>query len=258
MEACPVCGKEVYSGIRVGGELYHYECFFKREEKVEKEAEVTFEDVLYYERLPSYRTVEQFFREYTRPERYLQFWDFVERYGIYQFWNKEYIECLAGEIKRRVGSDFVLEVAAGDGMLSFWLRNYGVNIKATDSGEMYDKIKKRAEVEIIDAVSAIRKYKPKMVIASWLPWNKPIDIQIFDEKVPIIVLIGEEYGATGSKRFWDENYWEKAGYTKEYSECDKWNFCRSDYIREWGSGYHSSTAFYNYGSSGSTPRIFFR
>jgi hypothetical protein len=26
-ETCPVCGKEVRSGIRIGGVLYHYECF---------------------------------------------------------------------------------------------------------------------------------------------------------------------------------------------------------------------------------------
>jgi len=213
-------------------------------EDLQVPSKVSFEDVLYYERLPSYKTVEQFFREYTCPERYSQFFDFVERYGIYQFWNKEYIECLAGEIKRRVGSDLVLEVAAGDGMLSFWLRQYGVNVKATDSGKWYDKIKRSTEVEILDAVSAIRKYKPRMVVASWLPWDEPIDIQVFDEKVPFIVLIGEENGATGSRRFWDERYWEKAGYAKEYSECDRWNFCRTDYVREGGGGWHSSTTFF--------------
>jgi len=31
METCPACGKEVYSGIRVGDKLYHYECFFHTE-----------------------------------------------------------------------------------------------------------------------------------------------------------------------------------------------------------------------------------
>jgi hypothetical protein len=241
METCPTCGEEVYSGIRVGDKLYHYKCFFRKEE-IRKE--VSFEDVLYYEKLPDYRTVEEFFKEHARPDKFAVFWNFVDRYAIYQFWNKEYIECLAEEIKRRVGSDLVLEVAAGDGMLSHWLRKHEVNIKATDSGKMYDEIKKRTEVEIIDAVSAIRKCKPRMVIASWLPWDELIDIQIFDEKVPIIVLIGEEDGATGSKRFWDEKYWEKAGYTKEYGECDKWNLCRTDYITETGRGFHSSTAFY--------------
>jgi hypothetical protein len=211
---------------------------------VQVHSEVSFEDVLYYDRLPSYKTVEQFLREYTRPERYALFFDFVERYGIYQFWNKEYIECLAGEIKRRVGSDLVLEVAAGDGMLSYWLRQYGVNVKATDSGKWYDKIKRRGEVEIIDAVSAVRKYKPRMVVASWLPWDEPIDVQIFNEKVPFIVLIGEEHGACGSQLFWNESYWEKAGYQVEYTECDRWNLCRTDYIREGTVGYHSTTAIY--------------
>jgi DNA-directed RNA polymerase subunit RPC12/RpoP len=242
---CPRCGRQVELPT---GTYYCKVCgpssLMVRVKMTDENVTVSFGDVLYYERLPSYRTVEKFFEEYTSPEKYSLFWDFVESHGIYQFWNREYIECLAREIKRRIGSDMALEVAAGDGMLSFWLRKYGVNIKATDSGKMYDKIKRRAEVEIIDAVSAIRKYKPRMVVASWLPWDEPIDIQIFDEKVPYIVLIGEEYGACGSERFWSENYWEKAGYKVEYSKCSRWSLCRTDYIRMDSASFHSSTAFY--------------
>jgi hypothetical protein len=32
METCPVCGKEVYAGIRVDEKLYHPECFFGKAE----------------------------------------------------------------------------------------------------------------------------------------------------------------------------------------------------------------------------------
>jgi hypothetical protein len=212
------------------------------------------EDVLYYERLPNYETVYRVLVDYTTtPFMYREFFDFVNKYGIFQFWNVEYISCLANEIKSYVGSNLVLEVAAGDGMLSYWLRQYGVNIHATDSGEWYipprTKIMQRAvvkpyaPVEIIDAISAIRKYKPKMVIASWI--TEGVDFQIFDEKPPIICLIGEVDGATGSMKFWEQKYWEKAGYERlPHSRCDEWNLCRTDYVSDGRVWHHSYTIFF--------------
>lgn len=183
----------------------------------------TLKDVLYYEKLPSYDTVEAVFKAYKNV-----IFLFAHENRIYQFWNKEYIECLANEIKKRVGNKLVLEVAAGDGMLSYWLRSYGVNIIATDSGEW--KITPRNHVEIIDAVSAIKKYNPIMVIASWLPYQEELDIQIFNQKVPYIILIGEENGACGSEKFWETEYWKKAGYERVWlDECDRYNICRTDY-----------------------------
>jgi len=207
------------------------------------------QNVVYFEKLPSFETVYNFFREYTISAG---FWTFVNDYGIFQFWNKEYIQCLSEEIKAKVGSELVLEVAAGDAMLSYWLRQHGINAKATDSGEWYERrngverrarLKPRAEVEIIDAVSAIRKYIPKMVIASWLPLEGKVDIAIFNEKIPIIVLIGEEDGATGSAEFWDR-YWEKVGCKKEYGTCDRWNIARTDFFSNTELWHHSYTAFY--------------
>jgi hypothetical protein len=214
------------------------------------------EDALYYERLPSYETVYRVLVDYSGPFKYGEFFDFVNKYGIFQFWNVEYISCLAEEIKAKVGSGLVLEVAAGDGMLSYWLRNYGVNAHATDSGEWYKlgragaRVRPRAPVEIIDAVEAIRKYKPQMVMASWLPNDDTLlDIKISDEcsnlKIPYILLIGETDGATGSMRFWQQKYWEKAGYEMlPYSHCDEWNLCRTDYVSNGHVWHHSSTIFF--------------
>jgi hypothetical protein len=213
------------------------------------------EDALYYERLPSYETVYRVLVDYT-PFKYSEFFDFVDKYGIFQFWNVEYISCLADEIRSYVGSELVLEVAAGDGMLSYWLGRYGVNAHATDSGEWYKPgkaraaVSPRAPVEIIDAIEAIRKYKPKMVMASWLPnGDTLLDIKIFDEcsklKVPYILLIGEVDGATGSYRFWEQKYWEKAGYERlPHSHCDEWNLCRTDYVSGGQVWRHSYTIFF--------------
>ena len=203
------------------------------------------EDVLYYERLPSVETV----RKFLVTTDWGDIWDFVKREGIFQFWNREYIECLAGEIKRRVGFGLVLEVCAGDGMLSYWLRTYDVNAKATDSGAWYNLVKRRVDVEIIDAVPAIRKYKPDMVIASWIPYGENIDIEIFDEcsrlRIPYIILIGETDGACGTPKFWEQKYWEKVGYKATYlDKCDRYNFCRTDSAFDKRIIQHSSTILY--------------
>jgi hypothetical protein len=210
--------------------------------------EELFKSILYFERLPRASDVRDVVERLTS-EDYPRYFKLLGEYGIHQFWNQEYIGCLAGEVKKRVGDELVLEVAAGDGMLSFWLRNYGVNIRATDSGAWYNYIKRRAPVEIIDAVSAIRKYKPRMVVASWLPAGESLDIEIFNTcaelNIPYIILIGEEDGACGSPTFWDEKYWKKVGYKHDYLDCDEYNWCRTDwYDPVLGWFRHSRTGIY--------------
>ncbi|RLI18081.1 hypothetical protein DRO54_10615 [Candidatus Bathyarchaeota archaeon] len=226
---CKVCGPEYIMEELTGSPL---------EMLIEK-----FESVLYYHRLPSYQEVEELFFLANRLDLENELYFLTRKYHIFEFWNRNYIECLSKEIKRRVNGNLVLEVCAGDGMLSYWLRVYGVNIKATDSGEW--GIKPRNRVEIIDAISAIKKYKPIMVVASWLPYEEPLDIQIFNEGVPYIILIGETDGACGSERFWKEEYWKKAGYKEEYSDCSRFQLCRTDYVR--GQNWiqtHSSTMIF--------------
>ena len=223
------------------------ERFFKFHSQVAYEEEL-FKKALYFDKLPSAFEVKEVIRNLTT-YNYTVFWNLINKYGIFQFWNKEYIECLSRNIKNLVESNLVLEVAAGDGMLSYWLRHYGVNIVATDSGAWYDRIKKHAEVEIIDAVSAIRKYKPSMVIASWLPYDDPVDLDVFNTSsqlnIRYIILIGETNGACGSRKFWEEEYWAKVGYVLNFlDECDRWNYCRTDYFSVGEIYKHSSTQLY--------------
>jgi hypothetical protein len=40
METCPVCGKEVYSGMRIGENLYHPECYLVKIKHTSKQAEM--------------------------------------------------------------------------------------------------------------------------------------------------------------------------------------------------------------------------
>ena len=204
--------------------------------------------ILYYDKLPSFETIVNAFKVAGTSSVFL----LADKYHIYQFWNKEYVQCLAEKIKNLINGKLAVEVCAGDGMLSYWLRKHRVNIVATDSGEW--EIRPRNNVEIIDAVSAIKKYKPTLVIASWLPYQKEVDIQIFSQKVPYVILIGEsgEGGCCGSPKFWRTKYWKKMGYIEDWeylSECDRWNICRTDYCyKSYCSFTHSITVLYKRGT----------
>lgn len=157
---------------------------------------------------------------------------------IYQLWNKEQIKVLSGEIQNLTTST-VLEVAAGDGMLSHWLREYDIDIIATDDGSW--KIPIHGEVEHLDAIEAIRKYNPEVVIASWLPMGE-LDLAILSEQVPNFITIGEtEGGCTGSYRIWEE--YSGLGYRMEYLESD-YNICRTDHALTGRLFRHSTTTLF--------------
>ncbi|MBA7609864.1 hypothetical protein ES703_17059 [subsurface metagenome] len=213
----------------------------------------------YYEELPTFQRVIASLEERDFGVDWEDSWFTVcRRNNIYQIWNKEYIEALSKEILNLVGEGFVLEVAAGDGMLSHWLKEYGVNIKATDNMSWHKELPNKgtpielhSEVEALDALEAIRKYKLRMVIVSWIPYGSKLDCEILDENPEYLILIGEGYGGcTGSSKFWgagwDEDdgtlaYWRQKGYSEEDLDVDIWNICRTDY--PWHSN-HGSTTLY--------------
>jgi len=223
----------------------------------------------YYKELPTFQSVSDSLseRENINVKNYEESWFTVcSKNNIFQIWNKEYIEALSKEILNLVGEDFVLEVVAGDGMLSHWLREHGVNIKATDNMSWHKQmpntriritpIEIHSDVEELEAIEAIRKYKPKMVIASWIPYGHDLDCEILDEEVEYLILIGEgRGGCTGSMKFcgddWGEDnetpaYWKLKGYNEDDLDVDTWNLCRTDYGNKWGR-HHGFTTLYTRG-----------
>jgi len=222
----------------------------------------------YYEKLPTFCSVVTSLKErdIVNVKNYDEAWFTVCcENNIFQLWNKEYIETVSEAILNLVGEDLVLEVAAGDGMLSHWLREYGVNIKATDNmswhqqNDAHDDRKRRfhrptqihSEVEELDGISAIRKYNPRMVIASWIEYCSELDCEILDERPEYLILIGEgNGGCTGSTKFWGDEwnednktpaYWTQKGYSEKELDIDVWNICRTDY--PWNHS-HGSTMLY--------------
>lgn len=132
---------------------------------------------------------------------------------IYLIPTAPFLRALAKLLKGRR----VVEVAAGDGHLARELARRGVRIVATDSGRwekpqarMNAQERKRyrnvkglslgANVIRMPAEEAIRRYKPDVVLASWLPPGPLLGKVIRAAKE--VIEIGGGSGITGDIRCW--------------------------------------------------------
>lgn len=143
---------------------------------------------------------------------------------IFQFWFEEYIDGLAKYILANVGYSLVLEVGAGDGQLTKLLKAKGINILATDD---YSWKIRKTNVEKLDHKQAIDKYKPAMVISSWMPYHRDWTRYFRkSQSVEHYILIGEAYGGCCAS---DPSFYNHKGWTKtEDFDFDRFNLCRSD------------------------------
>jgi hypothetical protein len=94
--------------------------------------------------------------------------------GIYCFYSKRLIEKLAGMI----GDRSCLEIAAGDGTLSRFLAEEGVDVTATDDHSWRD-VTFGAAVLRQDAREALRAHRPEVVICSWPPAGNTFEREVF-------------------------------------------------------------------------------
>lgn len=72
-----------------------------------------------------------------------------------------------------------VEIAAGDGALSRFLRDRGVDILAFDNRSWTGKISYHADVIQLDAVETLRQHKSEVVLCSWPPANNEFEHEIF-------------------------------------------------------------------------------
>ncbi|MFD1471260.1 hypothetical protein [Companilactobacillus mishanensis] len=105
-----------------------------------------------------------------------------------------------------------LELMAGNGYISKGLRNRNMSVVCTDNLSWSAQSKTGetliTDIEQLDALSAIKKYHDQVdsVVLAWSPDRDEIDFEILKEirKFNLeFFVIGEEYGATNSKKFWD-------------------------------------------------------
>ncbi|WP_410499733.1 hypothetical protein [Chitinibacter sp. S2-10] len=111
----------------------------------------------------------------------------VEKRGIWCFYSRELIAGLT----ELIGSRRVVEVGAGDGTLSRFLAASGVDITPTDDYSWEKVVQYPPEVQRFDAIGAIERFKPQVVICSWPPSNNQFERQIFRQRgVETYIVIG--------------------------------------------------------------------
>jgi len=140
---------------------------------------------------------------------------------LYLLPTSEWVRALAKSIER-LGARRVLEVAAGDGFLSSALRRAapGLRVWATDSGTWEkpsarmnrrerESLAGRAvpglrlgkDVRRMEALEAIRRYHPDLVLAAWLPPGRLLD-RLIRAPSRWVLEIGAAGGVTPGQWSW--------------------------------------------------------
>lgn len=130
------------------------------------------------------------------------------RFGYWATITQDFVQAIKDEFP----DQSFLELMAGNGYLSKGLRDLDMETYCTDdlSWSKYNQTGnlKMTEVESLDALSALQKYGTKVdnVLIAWSPDREDIDYKILQavRELPVnLLVIGEKYGATDSKEFWD-------------------------------------------------------
>ncbi|MGZ6125188.1 MAG: hypothetical protein ACXWLR_09525 [Myxococcales bacterium] len=143
--------------------------------------------------------------------------EFDPRGPLYLLPTREFVRALVARI-RAAGARRVLEVAAGDGFLSRRLRKAAPDLEviASDSGAWSDPrarmsprergelrgkpvpgVRPGPEVLRLDALAAIRRVHPDLVLASWLPPGDLLE-RLIRAPVRHVLEIGARDGVTGA------------------------------------------------------------
>lgn len=99
----------------------------------------------------------------------------VQPKGIYCFYSRALAEALA----REIGGRRALEIAAGDGTLTGFLKVAGADIRATDNHSWTQAIRFPEEVERLDARAALDRYQPQAVVCSFPPPGNDFERHVF-------------------------------------------------------------------------------
>lgn len=130
----------------------------------------------------------RFWWRFTTQKRFLM--PLVQKKGIYCFYSRKLIK----KISAMIGKQSCLEIAAGDGTLSRFLAEEGVNITATDNQSWKHAVDYPNDVHNMGAKQALEHYQPQVVVCSWPPPANDFERQVFFTKsVKLYVVIGSRY-----------------------------------------------------------------
>ncbi|MBY0575177.1 MAG: hypothetical protein K2P67_01060 [Gallionellaceae bacterium] len=114
----------------------------------------------------------------------------VQPKGIYCFYSRELVEALAGMIASRN----CLEIGAGDGTLTRFLKNQGVQLTATDNHGWGNTVAYPDWVLKLDAREALANHRPEVVICSWPPAQNDFERYVFTTpSVQLYIVIGSRH-----------------------------------------------------------------
>jgi hypothetical protein len=121
----------------------------------------------------------------------------VQPKGIYCFYSKPLIKRIAAMI----GDQRCLEIAAGDGTLSRFLRDEGVPITATDDHSWSHTVEYPDLVVRQDARDALRERQPEVVICSWPPPGNTFEREVFETRsVQLYIAINSRHDFASGDR----------------------------------------------------------
>lgn len=113
----------------------------------------------------------------------------VQPKGIYCFYSDRLVE----ELAALIGERQALEIAAGDGTLTRFLRDAGASVIATDDHSWKD-VAFPSDVERLDARKALKQHRPQVVLCSWPPAGNAFEAGVFQTaSVETYVVIGNRH-----------------------------------------------------------------
>jgi hypothetical protein len=129
--------------------------------------------------------------------------------GIYCFYSARAVAGLA----RTIGGRRAVEIGAGDGTLTRFLRQRSVPIVATDDFSWSRSIDYPGDVERADARTALRTHEPQVVLCCWPPAGNRFEEAVF--RTPsvqtYVVITSRDEREAGA---WDA-YRQQRGFTME-------------------------------------------
>jgi len=132
----------------------------------------------------------------------------VEPKGIYCFYGRPLITALA----RLAAGRRALEIAAGDGTLSRFLRAAGAAVRATDDFSWRHAIQFPDSVERLDAAAALERYAPEVVFCSWPPPGNRFERVVFatpSVKTYVVLTTGHRFAAGHWAAYEDETAFQR-------------------------------------------------
>ena len=134
----------------------------------------------------------------------------VEPKGIYCF----YSDRLVTELAALIGDRTALEIGAGDGTLARFLVDAGVELVAVDDRSWQQSIDYPDAVRHMDARSALRTYRPAVVVCSFPPVGNTFEREVFKTRsVELYVVIASRNELAAGD--WDA-YRRQTAFTMEH------------------------------------------